>query len=103
MKNLLIASSVFIAFSGIANAFQVQTRCQFNPFHGECSVVNDSYNMASCQLQIQGRTFSGAFYTGHENVILYPGQSAYAYVNANNGQIDPLVYVSGFANCQTIY
>ncbi len=99
MKNLLAALSFFVIFSGAANAFQLQAQCQFNQFQGECTVTNLTFNVASCQLQIQGLTRSGAYFYGYENVNLFPGQMGYAYVNANNGYIDPLISVSGFANC----
>ena len=100
MKNLFIASSLLIAFTGLANAFETRTQCQFNAFHGECTAVNDSNFVIRCQLHIEGRTRSGATSNAQEDVFLYPGQNAYAYVNANNGYVDPLVYVNGYANCQ---
>jgi hypothetical protein len=69
---------------------------------GECSVVNESNFPARCQLQIQGRTSMGYTFNGFENVFLYPGQNAWAYVYANNPMIDPLVFVGGYATCNYV-
>jgi hypothetical protein len=100
MKNLLVVSSLLAVFSATANAYQLQAQCQFNQFQGQCSVLNYTNMVLHCSLQAQGQTYSGFYAYGYENVVLYPGQYAYVYVGANNGYMDPLVFVSGFANCQ---
>jgi hypothetical protein len=99
MKKFLITSSLFMLVSGVANAYQFQAQCSFNQFQGQCSVFNYTNFAVRCNLQAQGRTFYGYNANAYESVILYPGQNAYVYVYANNGYMDPLVYVAGYANC----
>jgi hypothetical protein len=103
MKKNFIVSLFVITFSYSANAFQLFTQCHFDPFYGECRVENDTQSVIRCQLKILGQTRSGASFQGMINADLYPGQNAYAYVNANNGYIDPLVRVDGSARCQNLY
>lgn len=73
--------------------------CHFNSNNGECSVVNETPNTINCHLNIYGRTRMGYTYSGFEQVVLYPGQEAWAYVYAKNPAVDPLVEVKGSANC----
>jgi hypothetical protein len=100
MKKLLISFSLFVQLSGVANAYPIQAQCSFNQFQGQCSIFNYSNFPVRCNLQAQGRTFYGFNASAYEFVVLYPGQNAYVYVYANNGYMDPLVYVAGYANCQ---
>lgn len=103
MKTLLIASLVTL-FSVSANAqIFLRAQCNFNQFQGECSVVNHTNMTLQCHLEAQGRTYSGFYANAFVNAFLYPGQNAWVYVNSNNGYVDPLVFVSGSANCQSVY
>lgn len=102
MKNLLLALSLFAAFSGAANAFQIQVHCNFNPAHGDCSAENYSNTVIGCRLEARGTTRAGFYLNVFENVVLYPGQNAFVYVNANNAYVDPLISVNGAANCQIL-
>lgn len=101
MKTL--AAVIFLTFSGLSSAFMMGTQCNFNQAHGECSVYNDTPNTISCRINIFGQVRSGATFNGFEFATLYPGQYAYAYVNANNPYIDPLVIVRGNATCNVLY
>jgi hypothetical protein len=98
MKKLIVI--IGLLTSGLSFGFDIAANCHFDPSYGECSVVNDTQMPVKCKLQIQGRTSMGYTYNGFEFVFLYPGQYAYAYVYANNPMVDPLVQVSGSAQCK---
>lgn len=103
MKKILVSSFLFLLLLNVANAYQFQAQCSFSQFQGQCSVLNYTNYPLRCNLYAQGRTSSGFNANAYEFVNLYPGQNAYVYINANNGYVDPLVYVSGYANCQNIF
>ena len=81
-------------------AFQLGAECNFSPAYGECRVTNNTNRPISCRLNIFGQTSMGYTFSGSENAFLYPGQYAYAYVYANNPNINPLVIVRGNADCR---
>jgi hypothetical protein len=101
MKKILLGSMIALSFQ--ANAFMMNAECNYNSAHGECSVINNTPNPIRCSLHIDGRTASGATGFANEVAVLYPNQYAYAYINANNPALDPLVYVNGYANCKSLY
>lgn len=78
----------------------VQANCSFDRAVGQCVVFNSWSTPIYCQLRVRGRVASGAWFNGYENVMIPPGQNAYAYVYANNPQYDPLVTAQGSANCR---
>jgi hypothetical protein len=99
MKSLLSVLTL-ITLSSMANAFQVSASCSFSAASGQCAVYNQWYSPMKCSLRAQGQVSSGAYVDVWENVYVYPGEYAYAYVNANNPYYDPLIAVAGSANCQ---
>lgn len=98
MKKIIALS--LMCFSFASQAFFMNTQCYFDRARGECTAFNHTPRTITCQLTIQGRTASGAFFNGFEFVTLYPGQYAWAYVYAQNPMYDPLVFVNGTAQCQ---
>lgn len=98
MKKILALISLFSTIN--ASAFQIQAQCRFNQASGECAVYNQWAQPIFCSLQARGQVASGVWANAWENVTVYPGSYAYVYVNANNPSFDPLVYVTGSANCQ---
>jgi hypothetical protein len=100
MKKILVAATLLLSLSGVANAFYIQAQCQFTGAVGTCAVFNQWATPIACSLQAEGQVSSGVWGSAWENAYIYPGQYGYVYVNANNPWIDPLVFVRGFANCQ---
>lgn len=105
MKKLLVlaalASALSIQPAAAQNGpFSVNADCSFNPAVGQCAVYNQWMSPIFCDIRIRGRTASGTWFTGRENVVVYPGQNAFAYVYARNPNFDPLVDTGGAANCR---
>lgn len=98
MKIVLGIAIASLSFSAVAQ-MSVRANCEFNQAVGRCAVYNQWNRPMQCDLRAQGQVYSGAFLNVYESVVVYPGQYAYAYVQANNPQRDPLVNVSGSANC----
>lgn len=99
MKNILIASSLFMSLAIVANAqsFNVQAQCNFNQAQGRC-VVSNNYGMPIyCSLHAQGQVANGAYVYANEDATIYPG--TYAYVEVYSTYM-PFVNVRGSANCQ---
>lgn len=106
MKKLLalavLASALSVQpASAQGGSFSLNADCSFNPAVGQCAVYNQWMTPIYCDVRIRGRTMSGAWFTGRENVVVYPGQNAFAYVYAQNPNFDPLVDTSGSAYCRT--
>lgn len=104
LKNLVLALAVSIsafAFSTEARAqqfFAVSANCNFNSATGNCEVYNNFPQPIACSLRAQGSLASGHVMWAYNNVVIAPGAMAYVYVNAPYG--NPLVNVSGSANCR---
>lgn len=99
MKIALLTSALVFATLSSAHAFTLQASCQFDQAHGECQVYNNTGRPVYCQIQAQGMTARGSWANGFVNGWIAPGQEAYVNVYANNPYIDPLMNVSGSANC----
>lgn len=97
MASVLAAQEPALAQNG---PFSVNADCSFNQAVGQCGVYNQWMRPIFCDVRIRGRTMSGAWFTGRENVVVYPGQNAFAYVYAQNPGYDPLVDTAGSANCR---
>lgn len=97
--SLLLFVSLFSVSNANAQAFTVQAACTFNQAQGECRVHNKWVYPIYCELKAQGLLASGLWGKAFNNQVLLPGQFMYVYVNSQNPYGNPLVDVSGSAQC----
>ena len=98
MKTAALLLTLF-ALETSAHAFNIQARCEFVPAEGRCTVLNQWARPIRCELFARGQVSSGAYLNESVAGVLLPGQWAYVTVYANNPEVDPLVFVTGNANC----
>lgn len=99
MKKLISFTALLVGLSSSAMAFSINAECTFNQANGHCIVWNNFNRPIFCHIQARALTSAGFWADIWENGLIYPGQSGYANINANNPYVDPIVHVEGHANC----
>lgn len=104
MKKLLVGVFFTLSLSLTAKASPVilYPYCYSNPSMGECSLSNTTGRPISCNFQVRGQTRNGSMPYAYQYVILYPGMYAWGRVFSNNPAIDPIIYTSATAFCNTL-
>ena len=79
---LLLISAPAQAYYG--NSFRAQAHVTFTNVQVTATIVNQSWRAVVCSGYAYGQTWSGNVYNGYmNNVVIYPGQYAYAQVYSN--------------------
>lgn len=103
MKKLIATSLLLISANTFAYNFSMALNCEVvYGVRGACQIVNRLPMPIGCKISAQGQTQSGAWANLFGQGTVYPGQSAWVYVNANNPYIDPLLFVQAQASCFTL-
>ncbi|MBC7538613.1 MAG: hypothetical protein H7281_07320 [Bacteriovorax sp.] len=104
MKKYLAALflSLVLSFSASARPVFLFPNCYNGPAVGECSLVNNTGDVVTCNIEARGQTRRGAMMTAFEYATLYQGMYAWVRMYATNPNVDPLVYVTANAFCNTV-
>jgi hypothetical protein len=75
--------------------------CNFGPAYGECRLLNTYPRPVNCEFIVHGQTRLGSHINGFQYIMLYQGMFAWYNVQANNPYIDPIIFLTANANCNT--
>lgn len=100
MKKIIAVSGLLFSLNSYSQMFSINLNCEVvYGVRGSCQVYNQFPRPIQCKIAAQGQTQSGAWVNLFGQGMIYPGQTAWVNVNANNPNIDPLLYVQARANC----
>lgn len=74
--------------------------CSFNPAFGQCQITNSLTKPISCKFTSSAKTLHGFPIVAYQWVYLYQGMSAWNYAKAFNPVFDPIVEMTGSADCK---
>ena len=100
MKVLVLG--LMISLSAVARPVFLVPTCNWGPAYGECRLWNTSRMVVGCELITQGQTRMGSYINLPRYDVLYQGMTMWTSVNANNPYIDPIVFMSATAICNTM-
>lgn len=106
MKSFVFAAAAAVLSLALANQahaqqfFALDANCNFNAANGRCQVNNYAGQPIFCSLTAAGTLASGISAYGYNNAWIFPGQSAWVFVQASNPYQNPLIAVSGSATCR---
>ena len=103
MSKLVIFILVaFISSSAFSqNYFSVNANVQVNTAYAQAVVVNTWPNRIHCKGYAYGQNSAGVWANSWMDAIIFPGQSAYVNVNANDWYNFPIV--NGYAEIQCAF
>jgi hypothetical protein len=101
MKKILLALFLSTSFSAVASPVFLWPNCSFAMSNGQCTLVNNTGKDINCNIQITGRTQQYRSINAFEYRFLYSGMMAWVNVT-NYYPNDPIVFLQGTANCNTV-
>ncbi|MDO9183986.1 MAG: hypothetical protein Q7U04_16345 [Bacteriovorax sp.] len=102
MKKLLLSLGLGLSFAASAAPVFVYPTCNYGSYSGECTIYNTSGHTITCNLQMRAQVKSGASINTSEFMTLYQGMFGSSRVYVNNPSVDPLVYLTANAYCNTV-
>ena len=103
MKKIIAVTLLAFSATSFAYSFNMSLNCNVAyGVGGSCQVFNQLPRPIQCYISARGQTRFGAWINLNGQGIIYPGHQAYVTVNANNPNIDPLLFVQANANCITL-
>lgn len=101
ISTLIFISSLFLSLSASANQVFLTATCSTAAALGQCTLLNDSQEVVTCDIMVEGQTRLGGIIHGYKTDTLYQGASSTVYIHNYNPIKDPLFYVMAKTICNS--